>query len=768
MIKIGVIADDITGANDTAVQFVKQGMNSFVKINLCQNELNENADVVVIDTDSRDITPQEAYNRVETACRVLQQAQAQTIYKKVDSTLRGNLGAEIMAADDVLQPELVVIAPAFPANHRITVGGYHLLNQLPIELTEIAHAPKSPVKESRIVELLRLQAERSIGFVALSDVIKGASAIGEAIETCLAAGQKWIVFDAVQDQHLRSIASAARKYKQVLWVGSAGLAEQLPSFYEWHKSSIIALSERSGPVLTIAGSVSKVTQTQIQSLLNSQNTHLIQINVINLLRARKAEIADCAKKVKQYLAENKDVVLASAITDEDVKAAVEAGQERAMTGCQVSEEIAAALGEIAANLAQAPLAGMVLTGGDTAIHVCRALQAEAIEVLQEVAVGIPLGRLVGGPCSGLPVVTKAGAFGKQDSLVAAKKAILRQRVQGGNAMKPILGITMGDAAGIGPEIIVKALAEKSLYDMARPVVFGDKKIMERAVKIIGSDVKCRSITAATEGGQDFGVIDIVDLDNLPADLPFAQVDGRAGKAAYEYIEKAVAAAMQEEIQAIVTAPLNKEALNLGGYHYPGHTEILGALSHTKNYSMMLVGGPLKVIHVTTHVAFSKVPELVKKERVLRVIQLADEAVKMLGIEKPRIAVAGLNPHSGENGLFGREEILEITPAIEAAKSQGMDVTGPVPPDTVFYQAAIKKDFDIVVVMYHDQGHIPIKVLGFETGVNVTVGLPCIRTSVDHGTAFAIAGQGVADSRSMTEALVLGAQMAKVKFAHKLG
>lgn len=326
---------------------------------------------------------------------------------------------------------------------------------------------------------------------------------------------------------------------------------------------------------------------------------------------------------------------------------------------------------------------------------------------------------------------------------------------------------MGDAAGIGPEIIVKALADKELYNVARPVVFGDKKIMERAVGIVGASLTCRAISEPAQGGNEYGVIDIIDLDNLPADLPFSQVDARAGKAAYEYIEKAVSYAMKEEIHAIVTAPLNKEALNLGGNHYPGHTEILGALTGQKDYSMMLVGGPLRVIHVTTHVAFSKVPELVKKERVLRVIKLADEALKMLGIEEPRIAVAGLNPHSGEHGLFGNEDEREIAPAVAEAKALGMNVTGPVPPDTVFYQAAIKNEFDMVVVMYHDQGHIPIKVLGFETGVNVTVGLPCIRTSVDHGTAFAIAGQGIADSRSMTESLLLGAQMAKVKFAHLL-
>ncbi len=237
------------------------------------------------------------------------------------------------------------------------------------------------------------------------------------------------------------------------------------------------------------------------------------------------------------------------------------------------------------------------------------------------------------------------------------------------------------------------------------------------------------------------------------------MDGRAGKAAFEFVAKGVELAMGGEIAAIATAPLNKEAMNAGGYHYPGHTEILADLSKTKDYAMMLTGGPLRVIHVTTHVSLRKACDLVKKERVLRVIELADHAAKQLGFEKPRVAVAGLNPHSGEGGLFGDEEIKEIIPAVEEAKRRGYDVTGPVPPDTVFYRAALKNHFDIVVVMYHDQGHIPLKVLGFEEGINVTVGLPFIRTSVDHGTVFGKAGKGTADSRSMSAAIYLAAKMA---------
>lgn len=327
-------------------------------------------------------------------------------------------------------------------------------------------------------------------------------------------------------------------------------------------------------------------------------------------------------------------------------------------------------------------------------------------------------------------------------------------------MKPVIGITLGDAAGVGPEIIAKALAEQEVYDICRPVVIGDLGIMKRAVAIVGQDLTCRAIDDVLTGGQEFGQIDVIDLRNLPADLPFAQVDPRAGKAAYTYVETAVNLALAGKIAAIATAPLNKDAMNQGGCHFPGHTEILAHLSNTKNYAMMLTGGSLRVIHVSTHLALRQACEKVKKERVLKVIELADQAMKKIGIKEPRIAVAGLNPHSGEGGLFGTEEIQEIIPAIECAKALGLQVTGPVAPDTVFYRAAVKKDFDIVVVMYHDQGHIPLKVLGFEEGVNITVGLPFIRTSVDHGTAFDIAGKGIANHMSMLESIRLAALMAE--------
>ncbi len=426
MIKLAVIADDITGANDTAVQFSKRNISSCVRIDFDPEKiLKETADVIVIDTDSRDIAPAAAYDRVRTVCEVLRDSGIKGIYKKVDSTLRGNLGAEIEATAAVFQPEIVVIAPAFPSNKRVTVGGYHLLDQIPIELTEIAHAPKSPVDESRIVELLHKQTQSKIGLISLHVVIKGLEAVKQAIQQCLECGEKWIVFDAVLDEHLECIVKATQSYQRALWVGSAGLAEQLTDFYEWSAEQKNIGIGAKGPVLMIAGSVSKVTQVQISTALNLPNIALVKMDVANLIHNKESEIRQCAKHAKTQLNQGKDVVIASAVDDSDVLAAVEAGKKCGLSSTEVSEQTAVALGEIAIQLTDYQLAGMVLTGGDTAIHVCRSLGAEAIEIFEEVAVGIPLGRLVGGLCNGLQVVTKAGAFGQEDAFVLSIKAMRR-------------------------------------------------------------------------------------------------------------------------------------------------------------------------------------------------------------------------------------------------------------------------------------------------------------------------------------------------------
>lgn len=324
--------------------------------------------------------------------------------------------------------------------------------------------------------------------------------------------------------------------------------------------------------------------------------------------------------------------------------------------------------------------------------------------------------------------------------------------------RPVLAVTMGDASGIGPEVIAKALVDERVRARARPVVIGDGATMEAATESAGVDARVRWLAALTEARFRAGTIEVLDLQNIDlVALPRGRVNAAAGAAAFAYLQKAVELALAGEVQAIVTAPLSKEALNLAGHRYAGHTEALADLCGARQVAMMLVGGDLRVSHVTTHLALREVPARVQRERIVAVARLTEEAMRRLGVERPRLAVAGLNPHAGEGGLFGCEESDEICPAVDDLRREGLDVHGPLPPDTVFLRA-LRREFDAVIAMYHDQGHIPVKLLAFDEGVNVTLGLPIIRTSVDHGTAFDIAWTGVARPQSMINALLLAAQM----------
>ncbi len=328
--------------------------------------------------------------------------------------------------------------------------------------------------------------------------------------------------------------------------------------------------------------------------------------------------------------------------------------------------------------------------------------------------------------------------------------------------RPIIGITMGDAAGIGPEIIVKALSKKEIYKISSPLIIGKGKILQKAIRIVKSSCRINPISKPEEARFKFGTIDLIDLKNIRIrKLKIGKVNKLAAKAAVEYIKKAVCLARKGEIHAVVTAPVNKEGLQKAGFRFPGHTELLAHLTKTENYAMMLVGGPLRVVLVTTHLPLSKVSLSLNKKKIYRTIRLVWNNMKYFGVKKPRIGVAGLNPHAGEEGLFGREEKKFIIPAVEEAKKKGIRVEGPIPPDTVFYHA-LKGEFDCVVCMYHDQGLIPLKMLAFDKGVNITLGLPIIRTSVDHGTAYEIAGKGIANPTSLIEAIKLAAKLAKAK------
>ncbi len=324
---------------------------------------------------------------------------------------------------------------------------------------------------------------------------------------------------------------------------------------------------------------------------------------------------------------------------------------------------------------------------------------------------------------------------------------------------PIVAVTMGDPCGVGPEILLKAWDHDELFMRCQPVVVGDAKVLRRAQNYVSSKLRVEPLSSLSGFKASPGTIHCIDLDVLPKDLPVGRICAEAGRAAYLFIEKAVHLALSGEVAAVCTGPLNKAALKAGGCDHPGHTEILADLSGTKEYAMMLSAPDLKVVHVTTHMGLIDAIDAINAERVWSVIAMTQRAMAAYGVEDPRIAVAAINPHAGEDGLFGRgEEEQKVLPALERAKKQGIKVEGPIPADTVFFRA-VRGEYDVVIAMYHDQGHIPVKVLGFEAGVNITIGLPFIRTSVDHGTAFDIAGTGRASEQSLMEALKHAAVMA---------
>lgn len=332
-----------------------------------------------------------------------------------------------------------------------------------------------------------------------------------------------------------------------------------------------------------------------------------------------------------------------------------------------------------------------------------------------------------------------------------------------------IAITMGDPAGIGPEVVVKSLTQKSVYEKSIPVVIGDYEALQDAIRFSNLNLCLNEIQAPEEAVGKLGVVDYINLNYLKlGSWHYKENSVVCGEASFQYVVYAIRLAMEEKVAAVITAPISKESINMAGHHYSGHTEIFAEYTGTKDYAMLLASGSLRVIHVTTHCALIEACRLIRKERVLTVIKLADKGCKMLGIENPRIGVAGLNPHCSEDGLFGTEEASEIIPAIQEAKKMGINVTGPEPPDTVFIKCKSGL-YDIVVAMYHDQGHIPLKLNAFQwdkikeqfmsvKGINCTIGLPIIRTSVDHGTAFGKAGEGRANADSMLDAIEAGIEM----------
>ncbi len=327
--------------------------------------------------------------------------------------------------------------------------------------------------------------------------------------------------------------------------------------------------------------------------------------------------------------------------------------------------------------------------------------------------------------------------------------------------KPIIAVTMGDPSGVGPEVILKAFCNDGLWQGAVPVVYGDLARLRALAKALVLPLEIVPVEEASRAAGVFARLEVIDFDNVGGDFPFATVSAEAGRAALDYIEAAAKDALAGRVAALVTAPISKEAIRAAGSPFAGHTDMLATTAGTNRYAMTLVAGELRAMFVTAHIPLSDVPEAVTKRRVCETIELAAEALVLLGEAGKKIAVCGLNPHAGEAGILGSEEEEKIIPAIKTAREKGINCEGPVPADTAFYRAR-RGEFGIVVAMYHDQGHAPLKLVAFETGVNWTVGLPFVRTSPDHGTAFDIAGTGKAHSESFRNAYILARRLAAGK------
>jgi len=780
-VQLLVIGDDLSGTADSAVACVRYGMRARVALDVhhagalasstslslspSRSCASERIDVLAVDTDSRRLVAAEAMAVTAEAWHAF--GAGRRVFKKIDSTLRGNIAAEISALTHHVG--MAIVAPAFPHAGRTTRNARQSVFGVPVEESEVWRN-EGIVGKGDLRAMLSVAGLR-VATVGLTDIRKGEGQLTATLASHRARGIEAVICDSETDADLRSIAQASIALDEVFWVGSAGLAAPL---FEALCEALCGPDARSVPsessnepaqdaqalrprphrssrgVLVVVGSMSSVSHRQVAMLQANAAGSIdrIEIDAKALMEPNHEDAVAMADRVGQALAAGRHVV-------------VSLGQGERLNAAEGARFVSHLAAHLATPARQA--AALLATGGETARALLSAMGVRSLEVVEELESGVALLIASEGECRGLPVVTKAGGFGEPDTLYRAWRRLVALDDARASASppfieeetmtyRPVIGITMGDAAGVGPEIIMKSLAHGSVYDGCRPLVIGDAKRLVDAGKRAGVALRVRAIAQPSEARFAFGEVDCIDLGLIPADLPYGKLSAIAGDAAYRYIARTVELTSSGALDAICTAPLNKEALHAGGHIFPGHTEMLAHLTGIPEVSMMLVAPRLRVIHVTTHIGLIDAIARIEPGLVQRTIERAHDTLVRAGIDEPRIGVCGINPHAGENGLFGYgEEEHKIMPAIEVLRARGWNVEGPLPADTLFFRAG-RGDFDVVVAMYHDQGHGPVKVMGLEAGVNVTVGLPVIRTSVDHGTAFDIAGKGIADERSMLEAL----------------
>lgn len=757
-----VIADDLSGAAEAlsaALGSAKDDARPPAMVHLNSTKYARYAQFdawYAVDLDCRNVSPLEARCRYQTALHGVRGRGPHVRMLKIDSLLRGNVAAALASIQPCTSCP-VIVAPALPAQGRRTVNGRVVL---PDSATQLGHL--EGVRRN-VVEVM----DRAASVVPVDRVRRGEQHLVQYMRELATQGYV-CVCDAETDHDLTVIASVALTFSNPVLVGASGLAAAIGRQLVSQDTSMEGDPARkavrrtcplsSGRVLVVVGTAEPSVDEQIGRL------HEVGVPVVE--SSPTEALADVIRRVSECLQCGTVVLRTPAALQDHVEA----------------DEILIRIASIAiAAVADQLKVGLVLTGGATAravldrlgvhsLHLCGQVHSGAAHVLTT---------------EGRHIVIRPGSHGTDDSLLLAVRylggfaaagvphTVVKENKLQESSMTttlasvpsqdiespPIIGITMGDGAGIGPEVIAGALADPAVRAACQPLVVGDGDRLRKAAERKSVKINFRSIKCFAEAQFSPDSVDVIDLGLLPDDLPWGETSAIAGDAAYQYIRVATELAIRHKIQAICTAPLNKEALHAGGHIFPGHTEMLAHLTDTDEVSMMLSTPKVRVVHVTTHVGLVDAIARINPELVERTVRRGHAAVVATGISNPVIGVLGINPHAGENGLFGYgEEEEKIEPAIEKLRAVGIDARGPLPADTAFFLAS-RGDYDLIVAMYHDQGHGPVKILGIEAGVNITVGLPVIRTSVDHGTAFDIAGTGKADERSMIEALRQAVELA---------
>jgi 4-hydroxythreonine-4-phosphate dehydrogenase len=718
-ITVGLVADDLTGAADSVATFARAGW--LVELRLAAGAASSPTHVpsiVATTSDARAKSSDDAAALTREAVTAFREAGAHRVYVKVDSTMRGSVSGQIDGALAGWRPDaFAVVCPAYPEHARTVVDGHVMVDGTPLASSPAAHDPVTPVDSSTLSALL----PGSVHVAARGD----ATSLADDLVAAADAGSRVLTVDAASTRDLAILADAiALIGGRAVAVGSAGLASALRE--SWTPGLVeppppAALHGGGGSTLVIVSSLHSVARGQLDALTRSG------------LEAT--------------------VVTSAAVVGEPHPD-------------EIAEQLA---GTVVEHLGGGGVSALVLVGGDGARATLWRIGATAIRVLGEVSHGVPFGVIVGGPADGLAVVTKSGGFGGPSALVDIVSALTGAapepqhqptETETTHMTKPVLALTLGDVAGIGPEITAKTLLlHPELRDECVPIVIGDVDAMRRGVEHIGLDPDVvRVITDPRAASNDSSIIELMQTGSSLADVETGVLSGVAGDASYRFVVEACALAKAGKVDAIVTAPLNKAAMHEGGHDFPGHTELLAHEFGVKNYSLVLSAGDLYFFHLTTHVSLRNAIDNITPERTDAVLTLAGAFTTALGRADERIGVCGLNPHAGENRIFGDEDADILEPAVARARERGVNAVGPLPADALI-PAAVKGKWNIVVACYHDQGHAPFKAVYGDDGVNITVGLPVVRVSVDHGTAFDIAGTGIAREASLVLSCRRAAQLA---------